>query len=246
MKYLLYCIFSTKEASQISMMPAAIGGGPTYVVGENDLGAVVSAIPNNEIPTDSSTVLAYHNVVESLHDQFGVIPLRFGTLVGNEAEINRLLEKHGERYKILLTKLDSCVEIGIRAIINDVAPTANGRTEPSALFPANGVGTGAAYLALLKAHHDAEALATANNQRVIERYCLPFEGLFVDFKGETSKSARFRDQSSPVLLSLYFLVRRQALGGFRKIYDQLKSQESTKMMLSGPWPPYNFVLPEDC
>lgn len=245
MKYLVYCIFSKQEASRINRMPAGVGGGPTYVVEENGLGAVVSAIPYSEIPKDSSTILAYHNVVESLHNQLGVIPLRFGTVVGDEAEINRLLEKHGERYKILLTKLDGCVEIGIRAILDGVAHTTDGDNGASIISQANCVGTGAAYLALRKAHHDAEALATENNQRVIERYRLPFEGLFVGFKAETSESAPSRDQSSNVFLSLYFLVRRQALGAFRKVYEQLKSRETTKMMLSGPWPPYNFVLPED-
>src|SRR5208283_4606939 len=155
-----------------------VGGGPTYVVQENDLGAVVSAIPYSEIPRDSSTILTYHNVVESLHDQFGVVPLRFGTLVGEEAEINRLLEKHGERYKTLLTKLDGCVEIGIRAILNNVAQTTDAHHEASVLSPKNCAGTGVAYLAHRKAHHDAEALATENNQKVIERYRFPFEGLY--------------------------------------------------------------------
>ncbi len=102
-----------------------------------------------------------------------------------------------------------------------------------------------AYLAHLKARLDAEALATENNQKVIEQYRLPFEGLYVGFKGETSKSTPFRDKSGTAFLSLYFLVRRQAVGAFRKVYDQLKSGETTKIMLSGPWPPYNFVLPED-
>ncbi len=246
MKYLVYCIFSKKEASRINRMPVGVGGCPTYVVEENDLGAVVSSIPYTEMSTDSSTILAYHNVVESLHDQLGVIPLRFGTLVGDEAEINRLLEKHGERYKTLLTKLDGCVEIGIRVILKNVAiKTDDGHNKASVLSPANCIGTGAAYLAHRKAHHDAEALATENNQRVIERYRLPFEGLFVGFKAETSESTPFTDQLSTLFLSLYFLVRRQSLGACRKVYEELKSRETTKMMLSGPWPPYNFVLPED-
>ncbi|MGO9571166.1 MAG: GvpL/GvpF family gas vesicle protein [Desulfomonilaceae bacterium] len=245
MKYLMYCIFSQKDASRINRVPVGVGGGPTYVVEENDLGAVVSAIPYSEISKDSSTILAYNNVVESLHDQFGVIPLRFGTLVGEEAEINRLLEKHGERYKTLLTKLDGCVEIGIRAILNNVALRTDAHNQASVLSPKECASTGAAYLAHRKAHHDAEALATENNQKVIERYRFPFEGLFVGFKGETSKSTPFGDQPGTVFLSLYFLVRRQAVGAFRKVYDQLKSKETTKLMLSGPWPPYNFVLPED-
>ncbi len=42
MEYLMYCIFSKKDASRINKAPVGIGGGPTYVVEENDLSAVVS------------------------------------------------------------------------------------------------------------------------------------------------------------------------------------------------------------
>ncbi len=98
------------------------------------------AISYSEIPRDSSTILTYHNVVESLHDQFGVVPLRYGTLVGEEVEINRLLEKHGDRYKTLLTKLDGCVEIGMRAILNRVAQTTDAHHEASVLSPKNCAG----------------------------------------------------------------------------------------------------------
>ena len=43
------------------------------------------------------------------------------------------------------------------------------------------------------------------------------------------------------LLSLFFLVRRENVERFREAFGQLQQETSAKMLLTGPWPPYNFV-----
>jgi len=41
---------------------------------------------------------------------------------------------------------------------------------------------------------------------------------------------------------LYFLVPRPAQGAFREVARGLSAQGPGAVLLSGPWPPYNFVL----
>ena len=43
------------------------------------------------------------------------------------------------------------------------------------------------------------------------------------------------------LLSLYFLVDRAVVESFRQAFRRLSEAESARLLLSGPWPPYNFV-----
>lgn len=245
MKYLVYCIFSKENASRANPAPAGIGGSFPYVVEGNALGAVVSTIPNGEMSKDVATILAYHKVIESFHNQFGVIPLRFGMVVREEAEIKRFLQTQSERYKILLTKLAGCVEIGIRAIFDNMSLEPKAANEAFASSQPEGRGEGAAYLAGRKAYLDAETLSSEHNQEMIGRYRSPFEGLFVGFKAESTKAAPFEKDSKTVFLSLYFLVPRQSVEAFREVFAGLKSRETSRLLLSGPWPPYNFVLPED-
>lgn len=245
MKCLLYCIFSPKNTERIGAGQHGVGGGQLVVVEQNGLAAVISAILHREIPKDSATVLAYHKVIESFHNQFGVIPLRFGTIVEQESEVERLLEQHGDHYKALLRELDGCVEMGVRILVDDANPATEERDTASILHSSNCAGTGAAYLAGRRAHHDAEALASERDRQTIERYRSAFDGLFLNFKAETSRSAVFGASSRSVLLSLYFLVPRHSVEPFRKVCGDLRLHERTKMMCSGPWPPYNFVLPED-
>jgi hypothetical protein len=44
--------------------------------------------------------------------------------------------------------------------------------------------------------------------------------------------------------SLYFLVQKGAVDPFRKAFRHIHSNGSARLLLSGPWPPYNFVQPE--
>ena len=46
------------------------------------------------------------------------------------------------------------------------------------------------------------------------------------------------------MLSLYFLVRRKSVESFRQAFRQVVFKDHAKLLLSGPWPPFNFVQPD--
>ena len=245
MKYLAYCICLKKKSRRINAPALGVGARPTYLVAGNDLAAVVSVMADNDLPRDSATILEYHNAIESLHNQIGVVPLRFGTVIDREEEVIHLLEKHGERYKKLLKELDGCVEMGIRVISEDVSINPEPWDNAYARSVTGCPGAGAAYLAERKSRYDAETVASEKEQDAIARHRSPFDGLIVNFKGQASKLPILGSQPRATLLSLDFLVSRRSVDSFRAVYNRLKPEENAKMMLSGPWPPYSFVLPED-
>jgi hypothetical protein len=245
MKHLLYCIFSPADEWRKDIARSGIDGAALAVVTHNGLAAIISDVVHNEISQDSANVLAYHKVIESFHDRFGVIPIRFGTVVEKEEEVKRLLEQQGDRYRTLLNQLDGCVEMGVRIIVDDLGKPAKGCCESSASQLSACCTSGAAYLADRKAHQDAEALADERDRQVIDRYRSAFEGLFIRFKTEKSRYTVFGPLSKSFLLSFCFLIPRHAVKSFRMECADLSSRDKAKMMFSGPWPPYNFVLPED-
>jgi hypothetical protein len=67
--------------------------------------------------------------------------------------------------------------------------------------------------------------------------------MFKRFRSNLSKVVR-PGESNAILVSLYFLVPKTVLGRFRRAFGELASNESARVMLTGPWPPYNFVLPD--
>ena len=91
------------------------------------------------------------------------------------------------------------------------------------------------YLTARKAHYAHQDRWTEEYRQVSERCLAQFAGLFVKSKTE-APSPRLP------LLSLYFLIPRPAVAAFRRAFRQLTETESARLLLSGPWPPYNFVL----
>ena len=90
------------------------------------------------------------------------------------------------------------------------------------------------YLTARKAHYASQDRWTEEYRQAAERCREQLTGLYVKCKTEPP-SPRLP------LLSLYFLVSRPALEPFRLAFRQLTESESARLMLSGPWPPYNFV-----
>ena len=93
---------------------------------------------------------------------------------------------------------------------------------------------GLAYLTARKAHYAHQDRWTKEYRQAAERCLAQFAGLFVKSNTE-APSPRLP------LLSLYFLVPRPAVESFRQAFRHLTETESARLLLSGPWPPYNFV-----
>ena len=165
--------------------------------------------------------------------------MRYGCLFEEESQISRFLEERGQEFEALLKELEGCVEIGIRILIaecgmrNGEWRMENPQSEirnPESLTP------GRAYLAVRKVYYEQEERFAKKINELAERCRTAFSGLFVKCKTECS----------PVripILSLYFLVPRRSVEPFRKVFRHISHKESAKLLLSGPWPPYNFVLP---
>jgi hypothetical protein len=244
MKYLMYCIF-TEDSINTHHNLTGVNRSPVRVISRDGLAAAVSVIPQREIPRDPATGLDYHKVIQWLHERTGVIPLRLGTCLNRESEVSQLLHTHGARYKSLLKELDGCVEMGIRVINIPLGPR-KPECESSFMPRPDCKESGTDYLMRRKVVFDANELTVSRNQAIIERYHSPFAGLYVNFKAQTSKFSPLGTDRNSVLTSLYFLIPRQCVDSFRTIYGDLRTGLHERIMLSGPWPPYNFVLPEDC
>jgi arsenite/tail-anchored protein-transporting ATPase len=72
----------------------------------------------------------------------------------------------------------------------------------------------------------------------------PFAGAFAGLHSKWKREIR------PGMLSVYFLVRKGCVDDFAASFRKIKRVLPQKLLLSGPWPPYNFVnrlIPEnDC
>ena len=243
MKHLLYCV-SRRPSDDMGKVPLGIDGRPVYLIEKNHICAVVSALEESPASEDVASAIAYHRVIESFNGLSTVIPLRFGTYLDKEIEIARLLERQGQRYERLLTELFGCVEMGLRIVVRDIS-----RSDLAAFNSCHGScsesnQSGQEYLKRRKAHYDLESIK-AEELRSLEIICrTAFDGLYTKFKHEAAP-IEGEVKTTSNLVSFYFLAPRKSLEDFRKAFAGLKARLDAKSMLSGPWPPVNFVLPTD-
>jgi len=249
MQHLLYCIF-VHEKNSPTVRIAGVDGQPIGIVSHNGLSASVSPCIEANLTPDIARIQAYQKVIERFNHRRTIIPMRYGCLFPNKESIARHLGQRGRYYLSLLSELNGSVEMGIRVMMSarigsdvsdvsdrseqEAAPTSNTQFPPS----------GKEYLTARKAHYCREDHNLEETEQLIAQLPAAFSGLFLRFKSElapTRQTGRTVSASDNPLLSLYFLVRRNSVESFREAFRRVASRGPHKLLLSGPWPPYNFV-----
>jgi hypothetical protein len=227
MAYLVYCIMKAPVVSS-GPMTGVTGKGVSFVTAHG-LGAAVSELASVENAPLVSELLVYGRVVEDLYRMQAVVPMRYGCFLEGLSAIRGILEERKRQYDALLKELEGRVEMGIRILIPErvVKP-------PQDAQPAD-VGR---YLALRKAHYRMRDESSRHHQALLDGYVQTFSGLHD--KQRTEMTAR----NGSVVLSLYFLIPKIQVDRFRETFQRVVEHEGSKILLSGPWPPYNFTVPD--
>jgi len=264
MTYLLYGI--VKEPAVIGASMTGMKGQAVSFVAGHGLCAAVSELDVEEGAPPVSELLAYAQVVEALHHRQAVVPMRYGCFLNGIPAIQDILKARRRQYKTLLAELAGHVEMGIRILLPEkecenispegaILPEAEPSLSSDALSmtgseketTAPEVTTtqpkeepainGRAYLALRKVHYRMQEETSHGRQALIDRYIQAFSGLYTRYRTETDT------KKGAVILSIYFLTPESKVNRFRETFGEMMAEGNDESLLSGPWPPYNFVTP---
>jgi hypothetical protein len=218
MKVLLYCI-GQQEVN------APFHDTRIRVVPSHGLMAVVSEVERTATAPSVSALLAFERVVEAIHARQTVIPMRYGCVMEGKEQIVQSIEDHRTEYEALLLRLRGMAEMGIRLL-----------WPPSATpLPSLPRLPGAAYLASLRNRYNSQDTLAPEEVLLADRIVALLDDCFTEQRRELSSSLQGR------LLSLYFLTPKNGTEEFRKMVRKISTPHGVKLLLSGPWPPYNFV-----
>lgn len=221
----LYAIINRPVAPLPSLF--GLNGQPVQCSVCGDVAAIYSHYCGVQPQPEPRHLWCHEAVVEQLLEYVSVLPVRFGTLLPDEAALTALLHERHDRFKVALARVARHIEVSVRVLWSAPVVASTPRSRP----PENG----RAYIARRiaeeqarearrrEAHarasaiHDAlSRLAVAHVHRV-----LPHERM---------------------LLSAAYLIPRDSLESFRAAVDTLSAANpDLPMLCTGPWPAYHFV-----
>lgn len=178
-------------------------------------------------PATVADLLDYERVVAALHANRTVVPLRY-SVVENESTVVQLLAGRQREFRELLIRLEGKTELGVRILV---------KGQPGGTAPAPDSGSsspGAAYVARIRQRLYSHAPNEAE-QDILDRMSRLIAHIENVQLGESSSVAGGR------LLSRYLLVSKTAVEDCRRCLLRFQADPPLKFLLTGPWPPYNFV-----
>ena len=229
MKHLVYCILREVRPLPCAL-PAGVEGAQVLLVAEGGLAAACSVVPDGCATPTVPRATAFAWVVGALHAVTAVLPFRYGNFLDSGERVLNLLRVRREEFLQSLEEVEGCDEMGLRILLENRPGLVC--AQPAYVAPG---GTGREFLEGRRAHYAAEECDEALAAQAAAEARGALEHLAVKCREERSTAADGR------LLSLFFLVRRDNVGAFREAFRRLERETGAKVLLTGPWPPYNFA-----
>jgi hypothetical protein len=229
MAYLVYCVL--RHPIVLDEPLKGLMDKDVFFVTAPSLCMAVSDFDSEEHMPNVPELLVYGNVVEYLFRRQTVIPMRFGCFLDGLPDIQRILEEKKHQYDTLLMELDGCVEMGIRILLPHRVLETQKENEIKNV-------DGCQYLARRKEHYLMQEEISRYHQALLDRCIQVFSELSRRHRTETVA------KNDSVVASLYFLIPKNETDRFRQNFHRFVEKEETKLLMSGPWPPYNFVTAE--
>jgi len=259
----LYCIRG-QNSPEVSVK--GIDGGEVFVIGYQDLEAIVSGVDlgefgSVEIQRKAKEDLEWIKEKAQAHEKviekamigkskkvLPVIPMKFGTIFKTKEKLQETLKKHYSQFEKGLGYLEGKQEWAVKVYLNRKAFENNlkkasivvqEKEKEIAQLP-----EGTAYFM----QKQIDGAVSKEVDKALENYT---ESFFESIKKYTELGARGKilekeltGKRLPMVLNAIFLVSEKNLEDFAKEINNLNKEFKTKgftFEYSGPWPPYNFI-----
>jgi hypothetical protein len=186
------------------------------LAGTGPVAGVYRAVTQRPSPSGAEDLWRHDSLLEELMAERAVLPLRYGTVLDGEEELERILAERSAEFARLLERVRGRVELAVRVLADE-------EDRPDAT-----AGGGEYMRKLARRRARADRAAT-----LLE----PLE--------EVAEASVARDSAEEAWTRRAYLVERGRLGEFRRRLDELtESSPELRVTCTGPWAPYSFVSEE--
>ena len=224
--------------SKISNLINGLGEVGVYNIPYRDIGIVVSESEQIQDITQEH-ILKHEEVVEKLMESFTVLPVSFLTLFKKEDDVLLMMQEYYSDFRENLDRLRNKVEFGIKIIwpgetIKNRIIEASKKFNADVTIQDNSPGKSFAKERFEKYKIDKEFAEEA------DRCIALLDDFFSRFAAEKKLE---KLKSDNLLLNAYYLVEKEKQVDFKEAFERTRSTPGDlKFLLSGPWPPYNFIV----
>jgi len=221
------------------------------VVGRGRLAALVAEVPLDEYGEETlrerlndrawleEKARAHEEVLQAVAAIAPVVPLRFGTIYDELADVERLLDAQALSFESALERVRGRVELGVKAW---AAPSrlaaAIGGDEPAGEEP-----SGRAYLQRRQREQRLASEVAARAAELGEDAHRRLLAAAVDGVANRPQSRELSGRDEPMILNGAYLVAADD-DALRAEVERLAAEHESigiTYEVTGPWPPHNFV-----
>lgn len=249
-----YGIVPTKAAPSVGA--TGVAGGAVDVVTEGDLSVLASVVPRAEF--DAEPLRANLNDLEWLervarqHEavldealaRTTVVPLRLCTIFDDADGTRQMLEREGDALRAALARLEGRQEWGVKLLVDGDRLAATAAPPGDA---AHGEGEGAAYLARRRNERTARETARDIAARLVDEVDGALRAHALDAVRLPAQNRELSGHSGDMLLNGAYLLDIDQVDELRATAQALQerhAEHGARIVVSGPWPPYNFAAGE--
>jgi len=203
-----------------------------------NMGAAISTVSSGELQRNEENLLAHNGILMELANNYTVLPVQFGTVLKSRKAVMDLMSRHGDQFSASLKRLKGKVEMGVKVLwkgpelnerkCEDVKSKINLTEDKNTAQGKNFLMT--RYLAQKEELH-LEQRAAALGAGVNKAIAVVAE----------DSHHRIRPQGNLLLNGAYLLPVNNIVFFKDNVMEVKNVYSHLKFLISGPWPPYNFV-----
>ncbi len=208
------------------------------IIADNELAAIISHNPDSTSVITREVLLCYANIIDRFSQLVSLIPMRFGSVVPSISDVINLLYINSASILKVLTKIRNTDEYSLRFLFS---------TEPPSLIPVDAVDVSASLPGVLHGDSEIKKYLREKYKRHITdenrlQYIENVKTIFISSLQTVIQDVQFKKTlSTAFILDAVLLVEKakkdQLLSFVKSI--QFRYPEHN-VILTGPWPPYNF------
>lgn len=213
-----------------------ISSSEVYTIQYEDVGAVVSDIPE-DYEIDIQQAVTHEKTLRKVMKTHTIIPVSFGVITKNEAEIENILKRARMKFKNTLEKIDNKLQINVKiSWDNAILAAILGENEELRTLSREAKEKATDQSLRIKLGRKVKSVLDERKNEYVKNIYHALRSLSDEFKENKTT-----DQDT--VMNASFLVDRKREQEFYNQLDELekKYEKKLKFLAVGPLPPYNFT-----